>query len=102
MPIGRLSIRSQPGNRLHHLYRNNGDVWWVHYTLNWDGRTRRIRRSLDTKCVEEAIRLRDELFARIERDGEPVPERRSPPPFLSLRLALPRVAEPFFERVAAS
>ncbi len=76
MPIGRLSIRSRPGNHLHHLYRNNGDVWWVHYTLNWEGRTRRIRRSLDTKSREEAIRLRDELFARIAAEGEPVPERR--------------------------
>jgi len=97
MPIGRLSIRSRPGNRLHHLYRNNGGVWWVHYTLNWDGRTRRIRRSLDTKCVDEAVRRRDELFARIDREGEPVPERRPPPtvlPMLSVqaRPGSPRLA----------
>jgi hypothetical protein len=84
MPIGRLSVRARPGNRLHHLYRNNGDVWWVHYTLNWDGRTRRIRRSLGTKCVDEAVRRRDDLFARIEREGEPVPERRSTPTILPM------------------
>jgi hypothetical protein len=77
MPIGRLSIRSRPGNHLHHLYRNNGDVWWVYYTLNWEGRTRRIRRSLGTKRVDEAVRLRDELFARIDAEGESIPERRT-------------------------
>jgi hypothetical protein len=48
----------------------------VAYTLHFDGRKRRVRRSLGTKCRTEAIRLRDELFARIERDGEEVPERR--------------------------
>lgn len=77
MPTGRLSLRSRPGNCLHHLYRNNGDVWWVHYTLNWDGRTRRIRRSLHTKSLDTAIARRDELFLLIEREGEPVPERSS-------------------------
>jgi|688.fasta_scaffold54061_2 hypothetical protein len=98
MPIGRLSIRSRPGNRLHHLYRNNGDVWWVHYTLNWDGRTRRIRRSLDTKCVEEAVRRRDELFARIDREGEPVPERRPPPTCLPMSIATTRPGRRWFAR----
>jgi hypothetical protein len=94
MPIGRLSIRARPGNRLHHLYRNNGDVWWVHYTLNWDGRTRRIRRSLHTKIVDEAVRLRDELFARITAEGEPVPERNAPSRILPLRMhACTRAAE---------
>ncbi len=94
MPIGRLSIRSRPGNHLHHLYRNNGDVWWVHYTLNWDGRTRRIRRSLNTTNVADAIRLRDELFARITAEGEPVPERNTPSRFLPLRMhAHKRAAE---------
>lgn len=72
MPIGRLSIRSVPGNRLHHLYLNNHGFWWVHYTLHWDGRKRRIRRSLQTADVEEAIRRRDALFARIGREGEEV------------------------------
>lgn len=75
MAIGRLSIRSKPGNRLHHLYRNNGPVFWVHYTLHFDFRKRRIRRSLGTTCPETAIRLRDELFARLVREGEHVPGR---------------------------
>lgn len=75
MRIGRLSIRINPENRKHHLWCNNGS-WWVAYVLHFSGRKRRIRRSLGTACVEEAIRRRDELFARIERDGEEVPERR--------------------------
>jgi hypothetical protein len=79
MAIGRLSIRSQPGNRLHHLYRNNGPVFRVHYTLHFDFRKRRIRRSLGTRDAEEAIRRRDELFARLAREGEHVPERRPAP-----------------------
>jgi hypothetical protein len=74
MPIGRLSIRPTDANRLHNLWCNHG-WWWVHYTLHFEGRKRRIRRSLGTKSLKEAIRLRDELFARIEREGEPVPER---------------------------
>ncbi len=99
MPIGRLSIRSRPGNHLHHLYRNNGDVWWVHYTLNWDGRTRRVRRSLGTKDVAQAVRVRDELFARIDAVGEPVPERR-----VASRMPLPHTAtyEPAGRRAFAS
>ena len=75
MRIGRLSIRINSTNRKHHLWCNNGS-WWVAYVLHFAGRKRRIRRSLGTSCVEEAIRRRDELFARIERDGEEVPERR--------------------------
>lgn len=79
MPIGRLSIRPTAGNPLHHLWCNNGS-WWCHYTLHFEGRKRRIRRSLGTKSLEDAIRRRNELFARIEREGEPVPERRRRPP----------------------
>jgi hypothetical protein len=52
----------------------------VAYTLHFGGRKRRIRRSLGTKCLADAIRLRDELFARIEREGEAVPERRRTSP----------------------
>jgi hypothetical protein len=75
MHTGRLSIRTNPANRRHHIWCNNG-TWWVAYVLHFSGRKRRIRRSLGTPCVDEAIRRRDELFARIERDGEEVPERR--------------------------
>ena len=83
MPVARLAIRPTPGNRLHNLWSNNG-TWWIHYTLSWDGRARRIRRSLRTKSEEEAIRLRDELFAKIEAEGEFVPDRTT---HLLLRLA---------------
>ncbi len=86
MPIARLSIRPTPGNRLHNLWCNNGS-WWVHYTLHWDGRKRRIRRSLGTRNVEEAVRLRDRLFSRIEAHGEEVSdERPRPRPLLSFNV----------------
>jgi hypothetical protein len=74
MPVARLTIRPTPGNDLHNLWNNNG-TFWVHYTLTWDGRKRRIRRSLGTKDEAEAIKLRDELFARIASEGEFVPDR---------------------------
>jgi hypothetical protein len=80
MARGYLSLRIDDANPSHHLFVNTGGrahgCWWVAYTLHFDGRKRRVRRSLGTKCRTEAIRLRDELFARIERDGEEVPERR--------------------------
>ena len=80
MTRGYLSLRFNEANPSHHLYvntggRNDGN-YWVAYTLHFGGRKRRIRRSLRTKCLAEAIRLRDELFAHIERHGEDVPERR--------------------------
>ena len=84
MPVGHPSIRVSSDNPLHHLWLNNG-TWWVHYTLNFDFRTRRVRRSLGTRDAAEAVRRRDELFARLARDGEPVPERRpSPGPAASI------------------
>lgn len=75
MPIGYLSIRIDTARRDHHLWLNNG-TWWVHYTLHWDGRKRRIRRSLRTRDLERAIGLRDELFAHIREHGEFVAPRR--------------------------
>ena len=74
MPLGRLSTRLDPENELHHLWLNNG-TWWVHYTLNFDCRTRRIRRSLGTNSLAEAIRKRDALFERLATEGEWVAER---------------------------
>jgi hypothetical protein len=80
MTRGYLSLRLNEANPSHHLYVNTGGRtdgnYWVAYTLHFGGRKRRIRRSLGTKCLMEAIRLRDELFARIERGGEEVPDRR--------------------------
>jgi len=74
MPRGHLSVRIDASNRHHHLWNNNG-VWWLHYTLNFDCRTRRVRRSLKTGSLDEAIRRRDDLFARLQAEGEDVPER---------------------------
>ncbi|MFM8708218.1 MAG: hypothetical protein ACKOHK_09085 [Planctomycetia bacterium] len=75
MPVGHLSIRIDSTRRDHHLWLNNG-TWWCHYTLHFDGRKRRIRRSLRTRDLERAIALRDELFAQIREHGQVVPPRR--------------------------
>lgn len=74
MSLGFPSLRVDHGNPLHHLWCNNG-TWWVHYTLHFDGRKRRIRRSLGTTAVAVAVARRDELLERLARDGEPVPKR---------------------------
>jgi hypothetical protein len=58
-PAPRLSIRVAGGNRLHHLWNNNG-TWWLHYTEHLaDFTKRRVRRSLRTHDLELAIRRRD-------------------------------------------
>jgi hypothetical protein len=74
MPLGKLSARIDDANGTHHLWLNNG-TWWCYYTLNFDFRTRRVRRSLGTKSLAEAIRKRDALFERLAAEGEWVPER---------------------------
>jgi hypothetical protein len=74
MPRGFLSSRVDAANERHHLWCNNG-TWWVHYTLNFDFRTRRVRRSLGTKSLAEAIRRRDALFVQLATEGEWVAER---------------------------
>lgn len=80
MSLGYPSLRIDDKNPAHHLYVNRGGradgCWWVAYTLHFGGRKRRVRRSLHTKSLEEAIQRRDELFARIQVEGEVVPERR--------------------------
>jgi hypothetical protein len=80
MTRGYLSLRFNQANPSHHLYVNAGGRadgnYWVAYTLHFGGRKRRVKRTLGTKSLVEAIRLRDELFARIERDGEEVRDRR--------------------------
>ena len=78
MPRGNLSIRVDASNRQHHLWNNNG-VWWVHYTLNFDCRTRRVRRSLKTGSLDEAIRRRDALFALLCAEGEELVDRAAEP-----------------------
>lgn len=69
MSPARLSIRVDADNPRHHLWSNNG-TWWIHYTLNTVcGRIRRVRRSLRTREVAEAIARRDELLARLDKHG---------------------------------
>lgn len=49
-------------NPNHHLWRN-GRLWWVAFTVIYDGwRQERIRRSLGTADLEEARRRRDDLL----------------------------------------
>ncbi|MFM7043242.1 MAG: hypothetical protein ACKO35_13780 [Planctomycetaceae bacterium] len=79
MPIGYPSIRVDESNPRHHLWCNNG-TWRVHYTIHFDCRKRRIRRSLRTRSLDIAIRRRDELLARLAGQGETVPERHMPRP----------------------
>ena len=74
MPVGFPSIRVDHAYALHHLWCNNG-TWWVHYTVHFDHRKRRIRRSLQTRSLTEAILRRDSLLLQISSDGEAVPER---------------------------
>jgi len=87
MPIGFLSVRIDPANERHHIWLNNG-TWWVHYTLNFDCRTRRVRRSLRTASLAEAIAKRDSLFAQLATEGEPVPDRRPAPRNSSLLITI--------------
>lgn len=76
--IGYPSLRVDHANRLHHLWCNNG-TWWIHYTVHFDGRKRRIRRSLRTSHEDVAVRRRDEVLERLAREGEAVPERGGRP-----------------------
>jgi hypothetical protein len=92
MPRGYLSVRIDSRNPLHHIWLNNG-VFWTHYTLNFDCRTRRFRRSLKTSDLSVAIARRDELFARLQTEGEDVPERPSRAPrVVDGRKVLPMLA----------
>ena len=74
MARGFLSARIDGTNRLHHLWNNNG-TWWIHYTVHWGYRKRRIRRSLNTADAVVAIARRDALLAHVSTEGEDVAER---------------------------
>ena len=77
MPLGTLSIRTNQSNPTHHLYRN-GNLWWVHFFVNHSGfKTRRVRLSLGTNSLSEAITRRDKLFEDIKQNGHLIPERRT-------------------------
>lgn len=75
MTLGHLSPRTPDAGDRHHLWNNNG-TWWVHYTLHFGHRKRRIRRSLETSTLDEAVRRRDALLARLAVEGETVADRR--------------------------
>ena len=75
MPLGTLAIRKKDSNPTHHLYRN-GNLWWVHFFVHHSGfKARRVRKSLRTCSLAEAIARRDKLFEEIRRNGLDVPER---------------------------
>ena len=66
MSSPRLILRVNQKNANHHLWNNNGN-WWLHYTLRMPDTTKkRIRKSLCTKDVNHARRLRDEQLAALE------------------------------------
>jgi len=67
--LPQLSVRVNPENPNHHLWNNNG-TWFIHYMIHPTPITKeRIRRSLRTKCVDEARAIRDALLAS---DSQPV------------------------------
>ena len=55
----KLSIRVSEANRLHHLWNNNGTGWLRYAEHLADFTKRRVRRSLRTHDLEEAVRRRD-------------------------------------------
>jgi|GEM_PF-3187673 hypothetical protein len=58
-----LAVRIDDNNPDHHIYNNNGTLW-IHFTVYPSAITKqRIRKSLKTKNVKVARRLRDQLFA---------------------------------------
>ncbi len=64
-----LSVRVNGANPDHHLFNNNG-TWWVHFTVHRDDFTKqRVRRSLGTRCLGAARRLRDQLLAGVASSG---------------------------------
>lgn len=77
MPVAYPSIRVQDDNPTHHLWNNNG-TWWIHFTVHFDHRKRRIRRSLHTPVLAEAIERRDQLLENATLLGELVSERLPP------------------------
>ncbi len=60
------ALRVDPRNPNHHLYRNNGGNWWIHYRVYPTPFTaERVRRSLGTKSLRRARRQRDQILARV-------------------------------------
>jgi hypothetical protein len=78
MPVAFPSIRVDQSNDTHHLWCNNG-TWWLHYTVHFDHRVRRIRKSLRTRALGKAIALRDQHLREIAERGEVIPDRLNAP-----------------------
>jgi hypothetical protein len=91
MPVAFPSIRVDQSNDAHHLWCNNG-TWWLHYTVHFDHRVRRIRKSLRTRSLADAITRRDEHLRLIADQGEFVPDRRPAPPVREVQNPSPTVA----------
>jgi hypothetical protein len=76
------SLRINPRNPNHHLFRNNGRTWWLHYTLHRSDYTaQRIRVSLGTSDLSIARARRDTALAHLEHQAAlglalPPPVRR--------------------------
>jgi hypothetical protein len=75
MATNTLALRTNPRNRNHHLYNNNG-TWWIHFHVHHPDYTKsRVRESLGTHCLAVARDLRDLALAHLAlhaRLGEPV------------------------------
>ena len=75
MPLGTLAIRENEKNPTHHLYRN-GNLWWVHFFVHHSGfKAKRVRLSLKTSSIREAIERRDDLFEEVRQNGFSIPDK---------------------------
>lgn len=70
------SLRINLRNPNHHLFRNNGRNWWLHYTLHFSNyTTQRIRVSLGTADLTVARERRDAAISHLTHQatsGRPV------------------------------
>ncbi len=65
----KISIRTNLDNPNHHLWNNHG-TWFIHYVVHPTPITKeRVRRSLGTKSLAEARKIRDALLSE-NMDGE--------------------------------
>jgi hypothetical protein len=66
IPTGELSIRVDPSNSNHHLWRNRDGKFWITYTVHRSDFTKhRVRYSLYTRDVKLACVKRDQLLQLI-------------------------------------
>jgi hypothetical protein len=63
--IAMAQFQADQANPNHHLWNNHG-IWFLHYTCYPTPVTKeRVRRSLRTRCLEEARRRRDAFWAEM-------------------------------------